>query len=573
MPPLAEPIVGMFTEEWERFKQGVANLHPDAQAEFSRQMELKYRQDQRNVLYVPGMVDPKTRRPGSVPVAFPGGLVPIAGELHLRPKPPVSQLEKAEYYAARRQKRAPVLTPEALAEIERRREQILRMETGPDAAQARSWGAIMTSLDNVQDFFSTLATFGRLTLWFAPRVLGRFVPVVGTIVLVSDVLNWLGLLGMIATPVYALLCNGPRAALAAGVPLALFKQGLKNETWKYHSLNPFSRAARVHRRVRSMGRLPGLANLLEVAQTTDQLWGVGISFGASIGFINSAAQAATIAATGGDVKVQGNPLSDALVRRVNRPFREDDPLDTRKLYEAANILAGAPVILARAGQLDDATVFQTLVGVHQALAMHRHRLRDHPLEDLLALVHEREWPPIDTGDQLVRGEAEARGLHPTEVLRWALEDAPRTITTEQLGRWTLEHTVPAMRKWLHRHRMDALGWMAGALMSEAAEWAFLIAGDDPEMLRWELTTDARLLTSLAEESLLPLVNAPPERLWAFWTAARRRLEATEATSLQRGELLELLQRFDVPYIAGNPPDAPWPPELLEWAAQSGSRIG
>ncbi len=595
MPPLAEPIVGLFTEEWDRFKQGVANLHPDAQAEASRQLELRYSRDERNTLYIPGVLDPKTRRPGAVPIAFPGGLIPIAGEIHFKPKPNVSAVEKREYYAAKRERRAPVLTPESLAEIERRREQVRRIATGPDAAQARSWGAIMTSLDNVQDFFSTLATFGRLAVWFAPRVLGRFVPVIGPIVLISDVLNMLGLMGMLATPLYALLCNGPRAALAAGIPVALFKQGLKNEVWKIASLNPFLRsgkyvnlpippalrgiqtagtlAARRLARAQAVGRLPSLGNLLEVAQTTDQLWGVGVSFGATIGFVNSAAQAATLAATGGDIKVQPNPLSDALVRRVNQPFRDDHPLDTLQLYRAANLLTAAPVLLARAGQLDDEVVIKTLIGVHQALAMHRHRLRAYDVSDILALAWDREWSPPPIQDVLLREEMAERRLSEYDVNRWALEDAPRTITPTDYARWTLEHTVPAVQKWLLRHRNDELGWVGGAVVSEATEFAFLLATGDPQALRWALTTDARLLASLAEESLLPLVNAPPERLWAFWTAARRRLEATEATSLQRGELLELLQRFDVPYIAGKPPDAPWPKELQEWAAKRGSTIG
>jgi len=342
---LTDSVSALFTDEWERFLKGLRQLDPDT---YNREI---------------------TNRRRAARVAGEAATVNIPGwddVIKIGPRYPTTKAERDEYYKARREKRAPTISPEARLSIESGRGVRERMRTSAQPEWAEGWGSILTALDNVQDFLSTVATLGRLTLWTAPTVAGllglergisgraalylagrvgaRFVPVLGWVILASDLMNLISLAGMLATPAYGVLCTGSLLALTAGAPTMLFKRALKTKVWNAARRNPFGRTARLNARARAIGKLPSIGNLAEVAQTTAQLWGYGLSFGAIVGFLGEAAATPEILARGGQVEVgvgSAAILRDYFTRRLPAQLHTGELM---VVNQASRVLASAPLV-------------------------------------------------------------------------------------------------------------------------------------------------------------------------------------------------------------------------------------
>jgi len=282
-----KPFTVFFGDEWERFKSGLGGLDPRAGSDA-------------DILAGRGGLRPGER----ATITIPGW----SQVIKVGPRTQIPAGAMAEFYRAQREKRPPNLPEDVALEIAFRQAVKEANRTSAQPAWARSWGQIMTAIDNVQDFLSTLATLGRLFLWAAPRVGARLLPGIGWVILAADILNLMNFLGMVAMPLYSLLCNGPREAITAGMPAAILKNALCREVWTMSRLNPFSRQARALRKLRALGRLPGIGNLIEVAQTADNLFGYGLSIGARYGMVMEALFAAAQETPWGNVEINTNVL-------------------------------------------------------------------------------------------------------------------------------------------------------------------------------------------------------------------------------------------------------------------------
>jgi len=122
----------------------------------------------------------------------------------------------------------------------------------------------MTAIDDAQDAISTLAALGRLAKYVAPKVLGRLLTgPTGALLLTSDLLN--------LVQSSAMYCMAPMYGKKGGEELA--RGSPKN--WKM----------KLKDRVRSKGRLPTKADWIQGLQTTDQVFGFGISLGPIVGLM------------------------------------------------------------------------------------------------------------------------------------------------------------------------------------------------------------------------------------------------------------------------------------------------
>jgi hypothetical protein len=651
--PLSDSVSGLFTEEWERFSKGYNALVAGEREEHLR----AYRRSQASV-------------DGSTLIALPG-----ASEiLHLSTPYQPSPVEAKEYYAAKRAKRAPDLPHYVTTELRRREQVKERIARSPEPAYAQAFGSILTALDNVQDFMSTLATAGRLGLWAGPRVMQlispgaslgtaqavaevaarraaatataefaatvaeraaagnlvarlaatdallykaaqkeavsfasaqayrlalrgalagvggrlalRFVPYIGWIVLASDLLNLLSMLAMMATPTYALLCAGPGEALAAGVPAVLFKSALKRETWRAHNLNPFSRQAVAKRALRSAGRLPGFSNLLEVAQTTDQLFGIGISLGGLVGLLNGLTFGAFEQASGRTVEFRGAPEIARASPGVTRPFVDVDPelaqlargeipkrFEPRKVWDpatkrmvqqAATIAATAPAVQAVQDVFTEDEHLLVALAHLEALRLLRWASNPEPLAELLPAALDARWEaPLSVSADTVEWAA-ATGRDLDAGRRWWLPGNPREIT----GVEYVEHHAPrvagALKDFLAPRRAAPVAAIYGAIVDETWQTAWLLAENDPDLFRVELTPDARLISSFTEEGFLLPTKQGEANVWAMWQAARAQLAAQRATSLSAAQWRRIASDAGVQLVSLLPADAPvpavWSPE-------------
>lgn len=179
------------------------------------------------------------------------------------------------------------LGPERTEEIRRmkqkRKERFLAMMSSPTPNVVRNVGSIMTALDDIEDAMTVLSVVGRVAARIAPRVIGRFLTgPVGWIMTAADIIALLNLMSHM--PI------GGKSNKRIGESCA--------------DKNPFSKKAKA-KRARKLRRLaPSKGELLEIMQTTDNMFGIGISLGPIVGLIQDIAFGTAYTAMGKPVSVK-----------------------------------------------------------------------------------------------------------------------------------------------------------------------------------------------------------------------------------------------------------------------------
>lgn len=618
------PVAGLFEQEWARFWQGWEALSPEEQEiEAARRARSRSRSGLPNTVSLPGWDD----------------------VIHLTPRPTITDAERREYYAAFREKRPSTLAPEITAEIDRRRERGARAAASSAPPYSAAFGQMLTALDNVQDFTTTVATLGRVALWpairaldavtprfteagalrtifgatpaatqqlarlasqeaaalafrttlneslvgrlaaaasgveavslriaareaaeaaaivagreafarvagraglgIAARTLGRLIPGLGWVLLAGDLFNllaWLGTAGMVG---YALTCFGPRAALAAGTFPALTRGlpglrpcGIKGNVAALADHNPFAMERRLDRRATMSRATPGLGNLLEVFQTTDQLFGVGISFGAIVGAFTEGAYGAELATRGESVQTiaprgtlgtvgvatgiaalqtrskalgaaaAGALLFDVVGRTATAPLREK--------VKASQVLQNGPVITGTQDTFDEVEHVEALVNYVVALDLIASDLKGIPWQEFLAAALPVDLAPPVYHDPLTLDII--RELDPgLETLgRWPMPGAPAVIDSSALVEHFSREIPAALRNFLAPRRDGPVAMFYGGLVNLITDrlWAML-EGDD-RVVRHRWSREWKVLNALGEASRLPNVAVGEEALWRWW---------------------------------------------------------
>jgi hypothetical protein len=583
---LLQTVGGLFTEEYERFVDGVRLLHPDV-----AEQELRRRH---SLTLVPGA--PRT-------VSVPGW----DDVIHLTPRMPITDGWRTEYWSARRDRRAPNLAPDVVHELDRRRERVRAMANSATPGYLGGWQQILTALDNVQDFTATVSALGHLALWtferltpalervglrallrsapFLARIGARFIPGLGLILTVSDLLNLLSFLGQTATPLYALLCGGVRDAVAEaaqlalfgkrrpsfqgldllrrGVPAAGFKRPPKEETWRLMRISPGGRLGRFGYLPRAIGRLPRFSNLIEAVQVTDSLFGVGVSFGGLVGTLSEAAHSAALFSQGTDVRVNAQPLLGKYAAIFNEPLGRRSPGELLVTRQASLVLASAPAILSRPEEFDDDTVLLTMAGYTAAMDTVYRFLRGYAWQDTFAQATEDRFAAPLALDAFTVETLAADGVAIPEAAAWAAPGTPAFLTGNEYAEQVGIPAAQAMKQWIEDRRQTPAGTFAAACQTACIEMTLYALEEDEGIIHWQMGTDARLAGSLSEEGLLVDISAPPETLWKFWTAARELIESRGKTYLTAPQWRQLADTHGITLIPTLPPTAPWPSEWSE----------
>lgn len=601
--PAMKPLPVFFSEEWNRFTEGLIGLDPRAPGGRPIGAErIPLGPDERPTISIPGWNQ----------------------IVKLGPAPVLVTADWAEHFKAEREGRAPKLPPEVAGRIG----QLIAMREAGRTSAAPDWsrsiGQVMTAIDNIQDFASTLATLGRLVLYGAPsalnlivpgvsaelaekigleagrrhaaklaaelggrapwnasfiddaarvvarlvtrqallgigaRLLLRAVPVVGWVVLASDLLNLMNFIGMIATPLYALLCSGPPAALAAGVPAAVLKNALCREIWTQARLNPFSREARAARHMRSLGRLPSVSNLIEVAQVTDSLFGYGLSLGAIYGAAMEALFASTGPGSLGGASVNTNLLVGSVTGHYTGKIGVMRGGEAAVLEQAAEIARYGPLIAGHTDVFpDDEHLLHmaTMLGAVSTVAGFFDG-GDH--QGLMAELLPKMWHAPTKRPRHM--EHVLRGVTDDDagVGRWWIDGRPRALEGEKLIPLLAKPVTAAVTDFLAPRRNRVEMTFYGAALNQITEhWWYLIGGD-AEALRWSLSPDYVILTTLMVEGLLVRQGEHEGRLWKFWMALRAAVDDAGGRMLERPAILAAERAAGITLMRLLPVHAPFP---------------
>jgi len=144
----------------------------------------------------------------------------------------------------------------------RKRQQLQQILASPTPEWTQPYTTLMTWIDNIQDHSSLLFPTFKMLLRWSPKIFLRAVPVMGWILLGFDILQW--------TNQYM---RAPWKGMRA-----------KRAHCEKVKGDPFSKNAQKERAYRIKTYNPGFSDIIQVAQTTDQWTGFGISLGAVMGF-------------------------------------------------------------------------------------------------------------------------------------------------------------------------------------------------------------------------------------------------------------------------------------------------
>jgi hypothetical protein len=619
-----DDVAGLFEQEWARFWEGWAALSPaEQEAEAARRARAASKAGLQNTVSLPGWDD----------------------VIHLTPRPTIDTAARTEYFAAQRERRAPNLPAETVAEIARRRERAAAAASSAAPPYSGAFGQMLTALDNVQDFTTTVATLGRVALWPAiraldavtprfgaegwarsvfgaspeaaqalarsaagdaaaaayrasyaatlkeyelaaragiyraglleagkeaaelagraagreafqqvlrragaglgTRFLGKLIPGLGYILLAGDLFNllaWLGTSGMLG---YATACFGVRGGLAAGALPTLMRGiggqqpcGLKGRVAALGDLNPFAAERKLDRSLKMARGMPSIGNLLEVFQTTDQLWGVGVSFGAIVGSFTEGAYAAELATRGESVQVRtpasplgtigvgsgivalqtrskaagalaaGSLLLDAVGRTATAPLREK--------HKAAQVLQNAPVINATQDTFTEVEHVEQLVTYAVALDLIASDLAGVPWQDFLVSRMPLDLAPPVYDDALTL--ALVRELDPElrSLGVWPMPGLPRVVEHPTFVEHFAREIPPALRNFLAPRRDGPVAMFAGGLVNLITDRLFAMLESDPRCVRTRWSPEWRVLMALGESNRIPNVAVGEEALWSWW---------------------------------------------------------
>jgi len=311
--------------------------------------------------------------------------------------------------------------------IERKTRNLYRILASPSPNWVRSYASVMTWLDNIQDAMTTGLVMSMLLRKWAPRIFARAVPVLGWMLLVYDLLSLTVNLGR--------------------TPLTPMRS--KRALCEYTRSNPFKKKGKRSRQWRLWNMKPSWGAAIEVAQTTDWLFGVGLALGSIFGAVTDAAFVFYRQMTGEPVH-----------------YYTDPPV--HHIYEITGFKSlKAAAMISAAGQIfDDETHFWTYITYAGSVVLTAPIILADPpeeyIKDPMTVMIPADVPTNPETIEVIR----AAGLSIENGVNWPANNE-KEIRLDELADWQAVNALDSVTDYLFRHRYDWNGFLAAAFMHEA----------------------------------------------------------------------------------------------------------
>lgn len=311
--------------------------------------------------------------------------------------------------------------------MERKRRNLYRVLASPQPGWAQAYASAMCWLDNIQDAMTTGLVLSMVVKKWLPRIFARAVPILGWVLLGYDLLSMLVAVGR--TP---------------------FKPGkAKRALCEIVRSNPFTKKSRRNRQYRLWNMKPSWGAACEVAQTTDWLFGVGLSLGCIFGTITDSIFGAYKYVTGQKVEVLLDP-------------------PVQKMYETTGFKSlSATAMISAAGQtFDDELHFWTYITYTGGVVLTAPIIHIDSPEDCFVNPMGAMIPaPRPTNPETIE-VIRAAGLSVHDGVRWPANRATH-ISLDDLTDWQAQNCYDSVTSYLLRHKNDWYGFLAASFMNEA----------------------------------------------------------------------------------------------------------
>lgn len=532
MASLGETLSGFLEEEYNRFMGGLERMSRS-------QWEIESKQTRRD--------RENAAKPKLVEVPRWDDII------KLEPRLAVTAEQRDEFWKALRAGRDPKLSSEVIQEITRRRDKRDAMARSAQPEYDRAWGSVMTAVDNVQDLLGAMSVLGRIALSIGGRLGARLLPGLGPLILAADVLNMAMLAGQLLFPAWLAICAGPREALTALAGTAVTAGAFKGSSGLLARAS--ARSLRwTGRPSLSAGRIGGwIGAALVVGQSTEALFGRGISLGAIVGATMGAVYGAEAASRGEAVEVRRSPSAEHFGPRIAERLAA---IPTPALYDrmtAADVLTQGALVLAVDSPATDADRLAALAALNGAVGiLWRDWKGSGWQDDVHRLEHFQPTMPPRPVD-LVGWPDVTMYPDPASVSEWprswggpaydrarALEVVPDQVE-RGLQRLTEAATAPTERAF------------ASVLVNDTTEALWLLLTDDPASVRYELTPDWLAWERMSAAGVLPLPNQDEARVQSWWSAVLASVENSKHALMARADWLKLAGEHRVDLVQLGPP--------------------
>lgn len=421
-------------------------------------------------------------------------------------------LDEGEVKAWRR-KDWKYFSPERYEEIkkmkQKRKDKFLTMLASPTPHIIQNAGSIMTSIDDAQDALGTLAWIGMLAVKAAPRFLGPFLGgPIGWTMTAADTLNTVQRCG------YKKI---PRLETQSAMHWA-----------EHNSAQP--RKVRVKKAINTMKWTPHSSRVVEGLQTSGEVFGIGITLGALVGFGIESVTGPYRRVTGAKVKVKVDwPVLQHFTMKAQREARSslsyigsglqtDD--DEVMMMTAAHYLARQ----------------ELLVGMKDWNAMEN--VEDPEEIELKAPVPE---------NILTQEVLQEEGIGLEERIGWPHNNKPWSLVSDLIN----ELDRPCQdfqRDFFELHKTDWLAYVFCGLNNDATCYTFATAEGEDQII-YDYAAAATVAAVMSHFGIYPALENPKNKMREFadqidiWEARGIRPTLRDITDFCENKDI-LLTKFD-----------------------------
>lgn len=370
-------------------------------------------------------------------------------------------------------------SPERFEEIrkvkKRKKEKFLAMLSSPTPHIVNNAGSIMTSIDNAQDCLGTLAYIGLIAMKAAPRILGSILSgPVGWTMAAADMLNAMQKIGYKKLPKYT----------------------CKRAMWEAEHASTISKKSQVRKAAKTMKWFPTKGRLIEAAQVTENVFGVGLCLGPIVGFAIESVMGPYRRLTGARVN-------------VSQPFTKIEPWTGY----AQRDLFSDPVYFGSGLQTEDEEVMQMMMASYLARQEINVGMEGWNALDNVENIDEIEKLAPYPTNVLSLEVIEESGVNLDDYIGWPHSSKPWALLTDVVNE--LDQPCQQFQKdYIELHKGDWWSYAFGALSNEATFQTFAIA-EGEENVTYDFNSTARTAGILSHFGICPDVNTPADKMEAF----------------------------------------------------------
>jgi len=311
---------------------------------------------------------------------------------------------------------------------EKKRQKFLAMLASPSPKIVRSAGAILTSLDDLQDCVSTIACIGLITA----AVVGGT-----TAAVLSGPLGW-----VVGASTLLSLIN-PYSRIRGRRRKASTGSGAKKAVEKLTDKNPFSKKARVKIARKIKMFRPTVGNAIEALQVTDNIWGIGLCLGPIMGFAQDLIAGSVRYVMGEEVR-----------------FATAAPQVPQHVALAARAAKANAVMHGYLWDSDFQDEVDSFLAANLSLQVLEPYLQDwNPLEEIEDLANHEVQAPRPT-DILTLEVIEEAGYTLDEVCNWP-QNGEQWISYKELQEKTAETATANLNHFAEKNKNSPLAFIAG----------------------------------------------------------------------------------------------------------------